>query len=185
MPPAPTPKSPRDVVIVSTVRTPLCRARKGALVKIAPSTLLSTALKGCFSKLPSPNLQPSDVEDVCVGNVLCPVNAVVARMAQISSGIPYTTPLSTTNRQCSSGLQAVANIANAITAGQIDSWECKSVDRWCCCCFAHDEGRSRKEIFAYIGSLAFVCGQGCTTEYYGNWTCCCYSSGLCKGRCES
>jgi acetyl-CoA acyltransferase 1 len=41
-------------------------------------------------------------------------------MAQISSRVPYTTPLSTTNRQCSSGLQAVANIANAITAGQID-----------------------------------------------------------------
>lgn len=116
----PTPRSPRDVVIVSAVRTPLCRARKGGLSKVAPSTLLSTALKGVFTKLTVPNIQPSEVEDVCVGNVLCPVNAVVARMAQISAGIPYTTPLTTTNRQCSSGLQAVANIANAIQAGQID-----------------------------------------------------------------
>ncbi len=41
-------------------------------------------------------------------------------MAQISCGIPYTTALSTVNRQCSSGLQAVANIANAITSGQIE-----------------------------------------------------------------
>merc|ERR1740124_2006563 len=37
---------PRDVVIVSAVRTPLCRARKGALAKVPPSTLLSTALSG-------------------------------------------------------------------------------------------------------------------------------------------
>ncbi len=48
------------------------------------------------------------------------MDAVVARMAQISAGIPYSTSLSTTNRQCSSGLQAVANVANAIRAGQID-----------------------------------------------------------------
>jgi len=41
-------------------------------------------------------------------------------MAQLAAGIPYTTPISTTNRQCSSGLQAVAHIANSIRAGQID-----------------------------------------------------------------
>lgn len=41
-------------------------------------------------------------------------------MAQLSAGIPYTTPISTNNRQCSSGLQAVAHIVNAIRSGQID-----------------------------------------------------------------
>jgi acetyl-CoA acyltransferase 1 len=61
-----------------------------------------------------------DIQDICIGNVLCPGGAVVARMAQLSAGIPYTTPISTTNRQCSSGLQAVAHIANAVQAGQID-----------------------------------------------------------------
>lgn len=116
----PSPKQPRDVVIVSAVRTPLCRANKGALAKIPPSTLLSTALKGCFAKIPSPNISPKDIQDICIGNVLCPADAVVARMAQLSAGIPYTTPISTNNRQCSSGLQAVAHIVNAIRSGQID-----------------------------------------------------------------
>jgi acetyl-CoA acyltransferase 1 len=41
-------------------------------------------------------------------------------MAQLASGIPETTPLHAVNRQCSSGLQAVANIANAIATGQIE-----------------------------------------------------------------
>jgi len=43
----------------------------------------------------------------------------MARMAQIDAGIPYTTPLQTLNRQCSSGLQAMNVIATAIAAGQI------------------------------------------------------------------
>jgi len=42
-------------------------------------------------------------------------------MAMFPAGIPYTVPLSAVNRQCSSGLQAVANIANAIKAGVIDT----------------------------------------------------------------
>jgi len=121
MTPPVTPKNPRDVVIVSAVRTPLCRARRGALAKVAPSTLLSTAFKGCFAKIPINNaISPADIQDICIGNVLCPTDAIVARMAQLSAGIPYTAPISTTNRQCSSGLQAVAHIANAIQAGQID-----------------------------------------------------------------
>mmetsp|Transcript_19772 Transcript_19772/g.29159 ORF Transcript_19772/g.29159 Transcript_19772/m.29159 type:complete len:396 (-) Transcript_19772:177-1364(-) len=121
MTPLVTPKNPRDVVIVSAVRTPLCRARRGALAKVAPSTLLSTAFKGCFAKIPINNaISPADIQDICIGNVLCPTDAIVARMAQLSAGIPYTAPISTTNRQCSSGLQAVAHIANAIQAGQID-----------------------------------------------------------------
>ena len=41
------------------------------------------------------------------------------RMAQLAAGIPYTTSLSVTNRQCSLGLQAVANIVHAIQAGQL------------------------------------------------------------------
>ena len=41
-------------------------------------------------------------------------------MAALSSGIPHTCSLSTVNRQCSSGLQAIANIAQAIRCGSID-----------------------------------------------------------------
>lgn len=58
--------------------------------------------------------------DICVGNVqLGGAYAGPARMAQFVAGIPETVPLSSVNRQCSSGLQAVATIANSIKAGQI------------------------------------------------------------------
>ena len=110
-----TPKSPNDVVIVSAVRTPLTRARKGGLAKVPPSTLLESVFKGCLP----PSFDPSSIQDICIGNVLCPTDAIVSRMAQLSSGIPYSTSLYTVNRQCSSGLQAVANIANSIQSGQI------------------------------------------------------------------
>lgn len=104
-----------DVVIVCAVRTPLCRATKGELAKIPPSTLLGVVLKKCLDYVPA-----ADVEDICVGNVLSPASGAAAfRMAQLAAGFPSTSCLSTTNRQCSSGLQAVANIANAIASGSI------------------------------------------------------------------
>ena len=123
--------SPRDVVIVQAIRTPLCRARKGGLAKLPPSTLLSTVLHGVLLKDPTHAkakatnddylISPDQIQDVCVGNVLSPPTAAVSfRMAALAAGLPHTTSLSTTNRQCSSGLQAIANIAHAIQCGSID-----------------------------------------------------------------
>ena len=66
------------------------------------------------------NIKAEDVEDICLGNVLKADDAVVARIGQFIAGIPASTPLSTVNRQCSSGLQACMHVANAIKAGQYD-----------------------------------------------------------------
>jgi acetyl-CoA acyltransferase 1 len=61
------------------------------------------------------------IEDIAVGNVLPPGGgASAARMAALHAGIPNTTPINTVNRQCSSGLTAVAQIANEILSGEID-----------------------------------------------------------------
>jgi acetyl-CoA acyltransferase 1 len=60
------------------------------------------------------------VEDVCVGNVLAPGQAYIARSAVLAAGFPATTAASVSNRFCSSGLLAVQNIANQIIAGSID-----------------------------------------------------------------
>jgi acetyl-CoA acyltransferase 1 len=61
------------------------------------------------------------IGDIQVGNVLPPGGgASAARMASLHAGIPHTVPISTVNRQCSSGLTAVNAIANQIIAGQID-----------------------------------------------------------------
>lgn len=60
------------------------------------------------------------MEDVCVGNVLAPGQAYIARSAVLAAGFPATTAASVSNRFCSSGLLAVQNIANQIIAGSID-----------------------------------------------------------------
>jgi acetyl-CoA acyltransferase 1 len=110
------PSNDDDVVIVCAVRTPLCRASKnGAFKETTPASLLSVVLQECTKYV-----NPSDIEDVCVGNVLSPASGAAAfRMAQLAAGFPSGSSLYTTNRQCSSGLQAVANIANSIQAGNI------------------------------------------------------------------
>ena len=106
-----------DVVIVCAVRTPLCSARKGGLKDVPASTLLTTVLKECIKRT---SLPPASIEDVCVGNVLGPPSAAAAwRMAQLAAGLPESSSISCVNRQCSAGLQAVANIANAIKSGSI------------------------------------------------------------------
>jgi acetyl-CoA acyltransferase 1 len=61
------------------------------------------------------------IGDIVVGNVLSPGGgAAMARVAQLLSGIPHTVPLTTVNRQCSSGLQAVASVAAALKSGQYE-----------------------------------------------------------------
>ena len=76
--------------------------------------MLSAALK-------KSGLNPSLVGDISVGNVLpAGGGATAARMAALHAGIPNTVPISTVNRQCSSGLTAVNQIANEILAGEID-----------------------------------------------------------------
>ena len=66
-------------------------------------------------------VNPALIEDVAVGNVLPPGGgATAARMATLHAGIPNTAAVNTVNRQCSSGLTAVNQIANQILCGQID-----------------------------------------------------------------
>lgn len=66
-------------------------------------------------------IDPAIVDDICVGNVLQAAGgATVSRMAALYAGYPDKTSIYTTNRQCSSGLQAVVNIATHIQAGLID-----------------------------------------------------------------
>jgi acetyl-CoA acyltransferase 1 len=112
-------KSLDDVVIVAALRTPMTRARKGAFHATQQEELLGSVLK---SLLRSSGLKdPSLIDDIIVGNVLPPFGgANQARMAALWAGIPSSTSIATVNRQCSSGLQACAQIAHAIQSGSIE-----------------------------------------------------------------
>lgn len=66
-------------------------------------------------------LDQKAVGDVQIGNVGLPgAGALTLRMGQLLGGMPFDVPFSVVNRQCSSGLQAVANIAASIKSGIID-----------------------------------------------------------------
>ncbi|KAJ2976450.1 hypothetical protein NQ176_g4941 [Zarea fungicola] len=113
-------KNPDDIpvqVITLAIRTPLTKARKGGFKDTTLDDLLIALLKNVREKS---KLDPNLVEDVCVGNVLAPGPAYVARSAVLAAGFPVTTVASVTNRFCSSGLLAVQHIANQIIAGAID-----------------------------------------------------------------
>ncbi|CEL63017.1 acetyl-CoA acyltransferase [Rhizoctonia solani AG-1 IB] len=111
-------QSPNDVVIVSALRTAITKAKKGGFKDTHPEELLSNVLKAVYT---TAKLDPKLIEDVAVGNVLPPGGgANAARMAALHAGIPNSSSVYTVNRQCSSGLTAVSQIANEISTGQID-----------------------------------------------------------------
>lgn len=106
-------------MILSALRTPLTRAKKGSLKDAYPEELLYHVLKATLAK--NPNLDPSLIQDVAVGSVLQELGGAKAgRMAQNHAGFPATTAFHTINRQCSSGLAAITSIAHSIAIGSID-----------------------------------------------------------------
>jgi len=106
-----------DIVIVCALRTPIGKAKRGSFKDTHWTDLLVAALKGVIQKT---GINPGDVEDIYVGTALAAGGgANEAKMAAFAAGFPDTVALATTNRQCSSGLQAFANIASAIKSGYI------------------------------------------------------------------
>ncbi|PNP78714.1 hypothetical protein FNYG_07856 [Fusarium nygamai] len=111
-------KAPSDVVILSSLRTPIRRANRGSLKDALPEELLASVLKATIDRIP--NLDPSIIEDVAVGVVLSELRgSKAARMAMNHIGYPNTTSLHTVNRACSSSFQAISSIASQIRTGMI------------------------------------------------------------------
>jgi len=110
-------KCPNDVVIVSALRTPLTKSRKGPLKDSAPEVLLAHVLQAVVK---DSGIDPKLIEDIQVGNVLQPgAGALTARIGELLSGIPDKVPIAAINRQCSSGLEACSIIASKIKSGLI------------------------------------------------------------------
>ncbi|PMB66905.1 3-ketoacyl-CoA thiolase B, peroxisomal [Beauveria bassiana] len=114
-------RSASDVVLVSALRTPVCRAYKGRLRDAYPEELLASVLAATRAALPA-SAPASAVEDVAVGVVLSELGgSKAARMALNHAGFPVSTTLYTVNRACASSLQAVAAVAADIRAGTISA----------------------------------------------------------------
>lgn len=113
-------KSPSDTVILSALRTPICRSYRGQLKDAYPEELLSVVLRATLEA--NPNLPPERIEDVAVGVVLSELGgSKAARMALNHVGFPHTTSLYTVNRACGSSLQSIASVAAQIRTGAISA----------------------------------------------------------------
>jgi acetyl-CoA acyltransferase len=107
------------IVIASSARTPFTRAHKGELKDTRPDTMAAHAIKEAIARVPG--LKPEQIEDVVLGCAIpeAEQGMNVARIASLLAGLPDTVPAMTVNRFCSSGLQSIAQLGNAIRAGQV------------------------------------------------------------------
>jgi acetyl-CoA acyltransferase len=110
----------REAYIVSSVRTPGCKNKKGAFKDTLPQDLLSFILGAAVDKVP--NLDRQDIEDVMVGCAFpeAEQGLNIGRIAAKMAGFPDAVPGATVNRFCSSGLEAISLSALRIMAGWVD-----------------------------------------------------------------
>ena len=103
----------REAVIVSTARTPIGVAFKGALNNIKSPTMMGHAIGHAVKRS---GVDPGSIEDVVIGSVLTAGTGGlnVARLSALASGLPNTVAGQTIDRQCSSGLMAIATAAKQI-----------------------------------------------------------------------
>ena len=109
-----------DAVIVSAVRTPVGKAKRGGLATVRPDEMAATVIQALLKR--TPNLDPAQIEDVIIGCAFPEgeQGMNMARMIALRAGLPDTVPGETINRFCSSGVQAIAHAAYAIQSGDIE-----------------------------------------------------------------
>src|SRR6201990_3599487 len=107
----------REVIIASSVRTPVGRAFKGTLRATRPDELGAVAIKGALERVPQ--LDPKEIEDVILGCAMpeAEQGMNVARIAALRAGLPVDSSAMTVNRFCASGLQSIAMAAERIRGG--------------------------------------------------------------------
>ena len=107
-----------EAVIVSTARTPIGKAFRGAFNKTHGAVLAGHAIKHAVERA---GVDPEEVEDVILGCGL-PEGATghnIARLAAVRAGLPVTASAVTVNRFCSSGLQTIAMAAHRVVVDKV------------------------------------------------------------------
>jgi acetyl-CoA acetyltransferase family protein len=109
----------REAVIVSTARTPIGRAYRGAFNNIRSPTLLGHAITHAVQRA---GVDRDEIQDVVIGSVLDAGTAGmnVARNAALAAGLPCGVAAQTIDRQCASGLMAVATAAKQVIVDGMD-----------------------------------------------------------------
>jgi acetyl-CoA acyltransferase len=108
----------KNAVIVSAVRTAVGKAPAGALRATRPDEMAAAVLAAALARAPA--LDPAEIDDVILGCAMpeAEQGLNVARIASLRAGVPIGASAVTVNRFCASGLQAIAQAAERIAAGQ-------------------------------------------------------------------
>jgi len=109
----------REAVIVSTARTPIGKAYRGAFNNTEAPSLGGHAVRHAVERA---GLDPAEVEDVVMGCALPQgtQGANIARQVALAAGLPVTTAGMTVDRQCSSGMMAIAVAAKTVISDGVD-----------------------------------------------------------------
>jgi acetyl-CoA acetyltransferase family protein len=109
----------RSAVIVSTARTPIGRAYRGAFNNTPAPTLASHSIKAAVERA---GIEGGQVDDVVLGCALQQGHQAgnIARTSLLRAGLPVTVPGMSVDRQCASGLMAIATAAKQIITDNMD-----------------------------------------------------------------
>ncbi len=109
----------REAAIVSTARTPIGRAYRGAYNDTQAQELGAHVIKHAIKRA---GLNPKEIDDVIMGNALTQgsTGKNIARQCVIRAGLPFSIPGMTIDRQCSSGLMAIATAAKQVILDNMD-----------------------------------------------------------------
>ncbi|HEX5630343.1 MAG TPA: acetyl-CoA C-acyltransferase [Acidimicrobiia bacterium] len=103
----------REAAIVSAARTPIGRAYRGAFNDLEGPSLAANAIRAALERA---GVEPGEPDDVIMGNALTQGSTGfnVARQAALAAGLPDTVSGMTVDRQCSSGMMAIAIAAKQV-----------------------------------------------------------------------
>jgi acetyl-CoA C-acetyltransferase len=110
--------SVREAVIVSTARTPIGRAYRGAFNATPSPTLAAHPIRAAVERA---KIDPAEIDDVIMGAALQQgVQATIGRTAALRAGLPVTVAGMSMDRQCASGLMAIATAAKQVIVDRMD-----------------------------------------------------------------
>ena len=109
----------RDAVIVSTARTPIGRAYRGAFNNLPSQSLAAHSIRAAVERA---GIDPAEVQDVVFGAALQQGHQAgnIARQALLRAGLPVSVAGMSVDRQCASGLMAIATAAKEIVVDNMD-----------------------------------------------------------------
>jgi len=108
----------REALVVSTARTPIGRAYRGAFNATPAPTLAAHAIRAAVERVA---LDPAEIDDCLLGCSLPQGSQqTIGRTAALRAGLPVSVPGMTIDRQCSSGLMTIATAAKQILVDRMD-----------------------------------------------------------------